>query len=339
MFCKETTRHCHRFLHLFPFPSGLCRSPWVYLYRESQHSFLPSIEYVVQGHRFNIFEQIGCYPALYNTLLAFFISSMWPLLIGLISMTYCRASLANLIHLNANSILVLTLRSFAHRRLEFGQFLSSNTTLTLSRYFRLMGLAMTEICATTPFAVFVIWLNATAAPIGPWRSWADTHFNYSRVEQFPAVVWRQDHLAVVSMEFSRWITPLCSFTFFAFFGFAHESMRHYRLIWNYLRKSFGFPSHNAKQSKAFKNPYSPSTASPSTAVFALPLHDLKKTCTRDSTLSNTTTNKDSYIASSSPPSSPLSSTLTTVSPSGTGFTHLPPEYSLAKVSLTRSRTL
>lgn len=47
------------------------------------------IEYVVQGHRFNIFENIGCYPALYNTLLTYFLSIMWPIVIGSISAVYC----------------------------------------------------------------------------------------------------------------------------------------------------------------------------------------------------------------------------------------------------------
>lgn len=49
------------------------------------------IEYVVQGHRFNILEDIGCYPALYNTLPTYFLSGMWPIVIGVISSVYCSA--------------------------------------------------------------------------------------------------------------------------------------------------------------------------------------------------------------------------------------------------------
>jgi pheromone a factor receptor len=51
-----------------------------------------SKEYIVQGHRFDVFQEIGCYPAIYNTLPAYFISFMWPILIGLVSMVYCSAS-------------------------------------------------------------------------------------------------------------------------------------------------------------------------------------------------------------------------------------------------------
>ncbi|KAF8890814.1 putative fungal pheromoneG-protein-coupled receptor [Gymnopilus junonius] len=179
-----------------------------------------ALQYVVQGHRFNIFEDIGCYPALYNTLLTFFISSMWPLALGLISAVYC----------------VMTLRLFARRRAEFGHLLASNTTMTISRYFRLMALAMTEICATTPLSIFMIYLNATANPVGPWRSWEDTHFDYSRIEQIPAIIWRSNHLLAIGMEFSIWVTPVCSFIFFAFFGFAQESRKNYRRACCYLKK-------------------------------------------------------------------------------------------------------
>ncbi|KAG6906375.1 hypothetical protein DXG01_014248 [Tephrocybe rancida] len=182
-----------------------------------------AIQYVVQGHRFNIFEDVGCYPALFNTLPAYFLSIMWPIVIGLISVVYCG----------------LTLRSFSRRRLEFGSFLSSNKSLTISRYFRLMALAMSDIVFTTPLAIFILWLNATATPIEPWVSWADTHFDYSRIEQVPAVVWHMNHLNVVAMEFSRWVTPVCAFIFFGFFGFADEARRHYSHIFWILVRPFG----------------------------------------------------------------------------------------------------
>ncbi|KAF8884494.1 fungal pheromone STE3G-protein-coupled receptor [Infundibulicybe gibba] len=191
-----------------------------------------ALQYVVQGHRFDIYEDIGCFPALYNTLPTYFLSSMWPIIIGLISAVYC----------------VLSLRSFARRRIEFSHFMTSNKSLTLSRYFRLMALAMTEILFTTPLAAFSIWLNATATPIGPWRSWADTHFNYSRVRLIPAILWRSNRLLSASMEFSRWVVPLCALIFFVFFGFADEARRHYRLAFWAVVKRLGFkpapkPSH------------------------------------------------------------------------------------------------
>ena len=103
-----------------------------------------------------------------------------------------------------------------------------------------MALAMTEILFTTPLAIFVIWLNVTATPVGPWRSLADTHFAFSRIEQIPSVIWRGNHVLVVAMELTRWVTPLCAFVFFAFFGFADEAKRHYRVAFWAIAKRVGF---------------------------------------------------------------------------------------------------
>lgn len=246
------------------------------------------------------------------------------------------------ISLSLRHLAVLSLRSFAHRRLEFSQMLSLNSTFTVSRYFRLMGLAMTEICATTPLAVFIIWLNATAAPIGPWRSWEDTHYNFSRIEQIPAVLWRQNQLTVISIELSRWLNPLCSFTFFAFFGFAHESLKNYRLAWNWFTQKLGLASptsrHIFKSSK--QSIQSPLKGRMSTSIptFSVPLHSLDRTNANNSTLSNITIDKDSYIDSE--PFTPLSSTACSASPTKTTHIISPVlSESPQKIDLTRSRTL
>lgn len=47
-----------------------------------------SAEYIVQGHRFNIYEELGCYPAIVNTILAYLTCVMWPAIIGLCSAVY-----------------------------------------------------------------------------------------------------------------------------------------------------------------------------------------------------------------------------------------------------------
>jgi pheromone a factor receptor len=133
----------------------------------------------------------------------------------------------------------LALREFNRRRIQFSQLMNSNTSLTMSRYFRLMALAMTEMLCTTPLAIFVIYLNATSSVIGPWRSWADTHFVFSRIEQIPSVLWRSNHLLVVSMELTRWVAPFCAIVFFGFFGFAQEAKKNYRVVYDGIAKRLG----------------------------------------------------------------------------------------------------
>ena len=57
----------HRFLHLLKFSL---------------------LDYIVQPHRYDILEDIGCHPATYNTLPAYFLVFMWPILLSLISFIY-----------------------------------------------------------------------------------------------------------------------------------------------------------------------------------------------------------------------------------------------------------
>jgi hypothetical protein len=50
--------------------------------------FQMAIYTVVQGHRFNIFEDIGCMSAVYNTPVAMALVNAWPLAITSISLCY-----------------------------------------------------------------------------------------------------------------------------------------------------------------------------------------------------------------------------------------------------------
>jgi hypothetical protein len=121
----------------------------------------------------------------------------------------------------------LILWSFLQRQAQFSQFMSSNSSLTMSRYFRLMALAGVELLCTTPLSVFMTILNLTAQPLDPWVSWYDTHYNFSRVRLVPAVLWTMNRWLVVGIQFNRWSGPFCAFAFFAFFGFAAEARKNY----------------------------------------------------------------------------------------------------------------
>lgn len=146
-------------------------------------------------------------------------------------------------------MLVLSLRAFARRRLQFNQFMNSNTSsLTMGRYFRLMALAMSDILFTTPLAIFTIWLNASSGPPSPWISWEDTHYNYSRVDLFPALLWRSQPSVAMMMEFTRWVTPLCAYVFFAFFGFADEAKKNYFKLFLWLTQPLGLQSWKDRRS-------------------------------------------------------------------------------------------
>lgn len=63
---------------------------------------------------------------------------------------------------------------------------------------------------------------------------------FSRVDQIPAVLWRADPTANVSIEMSRWLVVVCGLVFFAFFGFADEAQKHYKLAFDSVAKRVGY---------------------------------------------------------------------------------------------------
>ncbi|KAI5828257.1 pheromone B alpha 1 receptor [Schizophyllum commune Tattone D] len=184
-----------------------------------------ALQYIVQGHRFNILENIGCYPAVTNTPVTYVVSYVWPVLLGLISATYG----------------VMALLQFNKHRLQFSQFLHTHSTLSASRYLRLMALALTEMMCTMPLGIFVIVLNSKTENIQPWVSLAVTHYGFGRVDQVPALVWRSQHLIVVCNELTRWCAPVSAFIFFFYFGFAEEARRHYAAAWRRVCRALGLP--------------------------------------------------------------------------------------------------
>ncbi|KZT28900.1 pheromone receptor Rcb3 B43 [Neolentinus lepideus HHB14362 ss-1] len=197
------------------------------------------LSYIVQGHRFDIYEDIGCYPFIYNTWVAYPLSKVWPLAISMVSAVYS----------------ILSIREFAKRKAEFSQFISVHNNLTTSRYLRLIALAGVEVLCGIPLSIYSIWLNVTYTPVYSWTGWADVHFDFSRVQQVPALIWRLDPTLQASLESSRWFAVICAFVFFAFFGFADEAIRHYKLVYIFIAKRLGlnpaFPGSKASGSSVF----------------------------------------------------------------------------------------
>ncbi|KAF8884489.1 pheromone A receptor-domain-containing protein, partial [Infundibulicybe gibba] len=182
------------------------------------------LQYIPQGHRFNILEDVGCYPFTYNTPVAFVLVYVPPVLIGLVSMVYS----------------VLSIRAFNKSRAQFKALLSSNhSNLNANRYFRLMCLAGVEVLCTVPLGAYAIYLNASVGKISPWRGWADTHSGFSRVDQIPALLWRMNPVISTSVELSRWLPIVCAIIFFGFFGFAEEARKNYRSAVQSIAKHVG----------------------------------------------------------------------------------------------------
>ncbi|KAH9485289.1 Pheromone B alpha 3 receptor [Psilocybe cubensis] len=246
------------------------------------------LHYIVQGHRFNIFEEVGCYPFTYNTPPAYFLVYMVPIPIGLTSGAYC----------------IMSIIAFRKRQTEFKEILSSNSNLNSNRFFRLMALAGIEVICCIPLSITTMVLNATRGVVNPWISWEDTHWGFSRVDQIPAVLWRSTADSNVSVEMSRWLLIVCGLVFFAFFGFADEAQRHYKLAMNSVAKRVGYTTFTGSTKIGTRNTssssFKESSNMSSSQGAGLPVFIRQETVEkRDSvdTSSDLTSMKDSVFAS------------------------------------------
>ncbi|KAF6749922.1 pheromone receptor [Ephemerocybe angulata] len=186
---------------------------------------LMAFHYIVQGHRYDILQDIGCYPVVYNVVPAYPLYYIWSPLLGAISFVYS----------------ALIVKTFWKRRAQFSQLVTSNSGMSISRYLRLMALAMVDMLFNVPLGIFVIVIGTGGRGPAKWVSWEDTHFDFSRVEQYPAMFWRSSAniQGEISVELTRWLPVFCSFIFFALFGFASEAQKQYRKAFWAVAKPLG----------------------------------------------------------------------------------------------------
>jgi hypothetical protein len=130
--------------------------------------------------------------------------------------------------------------------------------MSISRYFRLMLLSCLEMGLTTPLGIYSIYINVAGKAVQPWISWSDTHYDFSRVLQVPAIFWRANRQATIAYELGRWVYPCAAIIFFCLFGFAEEARRHYRAAFWWMVKPFGLRPRVTKSPLSSGYRYAPS---------------------------------------------------------------------------------
>ncbi|KIJ90068.1 hypothetical protein K443DRAFT_116707 [Laccaria amethystina LaAM-08-1] len=187
------------------------------------------LQYVVQSHRFDIYEDVGCFAGLSIVPFTFPINYGIPSLISLVSVIYG----------------VLTIRTLRRRRQQFEDLLqhSNDSNINSDHYVRLIYLAAVNIVAEFVLNLYIFLIIVPSWNtdwIHSWKSWADTHRGFSHVGQFPVSVWRSWHRAAIVVDSARWICISFAFSFFCFFGFSKECMDQYRSVFMWLRTKTGF---------------------------------------------------------------------------------------------------
>ncbi|KAF8239165.1 STE3-domain-containing protein [Tricholoma matsutake] len=183
------------------------------------------LQLISEGHRFDIYEEFGCFFFNYNTTVGVVIMFVPPLLFGCACAVYS----------------VLGVWAFNKSRLQFNEYLSNNH-MTHHRYIRLMCVAAISGLATIILCSYNLYVTTAATQVLPWRGWADTHSDYRRVEQFPAMIWHLIPGKVLALELTRWLAVFAAFIFFAFFGFAEEARKNYSSAAQSIGKHVGITS-------------------------------------------------------------------------------------------------
>ena len=114
---------------------------------------------------------------------------------------------------------------FFKRRATFARHLAtSNAGLTPSRYFRLMAMALALMIWDLVVFIFTLLFNY-ANGLRPWTNWADVHFNWLHINQFPVILIPQATLRWT--YFIWWTIPATAYLFFAFFAFGRDAINEY----------------------------------------------------------------------------------------------------------------
>jgi hypothetical protein len=125
------------------------------------------------------------------------------------------------------------IRALHKTRRQYSQVLSeSEFNLNMSRYFRLMALAATEVFFAFPVDLFGTISHFCMTPLKPWISWADTHQYTGQVMLISNEVFDAQGNSKDLFNLGRWDILGGAFLFFMFFGLSSEARQDYkRIFW------------------------------------------------------------------------------------------------------------
>ncbi|QSL66859.1 hypothetical protein MERGE_001246 [Pneumocystis wakefieldiae] len=165
-----------------------------------------SLHYIVQPARYVIDGTSGCMPWTDRSWLAVIIVLLWPPVFGSISAYY--------------SIRVII--SYIKKRNEFQTILKdSKSSMTLSRFIRLIGLSCLIIAIYLPLNIYLLASNiAQIIKSNIKYSWLDVHNWNSKIF----------YLSESNMLFNRWLSPSNGIIIFIFFGMGSDAILMYKEI-------------------------------------------------------------------------------------------------------------
>ncbi|KAJ7655339.1 GPCR fungal pheromone mating factor [Mycena rosella] len=185
---------------------------------------------IVQGHRFDIYEDFGCNPAIYLSVPSIIILDVPPLVAAALALVYCSLALVN----------------FSRQRKAFSRIVrdAHSPGLSKSRYFRVMSLTF-SLGLWNALVLSLTRASAYRNGLLPWTTWDDVHSYFFLVSQYPTALIPSDVLGWLYFNWSS--VPISIIFVFAFFGFGTEAVTDYRACARWfektiLRQNTGSPS-------------------------------------------------------------------------------------------------
>ncbi|KAF5384602.1 hypothetical protein D9757_007452 [Collybiopsis confluens] len=185
---------------------------------------LLALQYVSQGRRYEIWEEVGCRIHMDRTLAMPFIINVPIIATGLVSMVY-------------DVLCIRALFQHLRKRKELSKSVPSSA-FTYDRYIPIVTLAFLEMACTTPIATCALIFNIELG-LEPWISWDYVHGYFDYIEMIPSPVWKSQDLVRNAIETERWVTASFGIIIFLFLGTTKEARRQYWRAYRRLRRLVG----------------------------------------------------------------------------------------------------
>ncbi|KAF8224392.1 fungal pheromone STE3G-protein-coupled receptor [Tricholoma matsutake] len=174
------------------------------------------MDFIVQGHHFDIIEEYGCRPIIYFSIPSLFIIWIPPLVVSIMALVFA----------------ALALRHFMLHRISFTAHLTtSHSALTTSHYLWLMLMAFLQMVWSLALMIFSLWFNIMAVPLWHWTMWNDVHSDFGHIDLYATAF---TPLPIITSYYVLWwMPPISTLVFMIFFVFGRDAMEEYKkfFIW------------------------------------------------------------------------------------------------------------
>ncbi|KAG8836967.1 a-factor receptor [Serendipita sp. 400] len=199
---------------------------WAYFFGYGVPILFVVLHYIVQGHRYNVVEDLGPTPTTYLTTMSFAIYYIWDPIFCIIAFVFA----------------ILTFITCRRYQKEVTNMFNLSKKHSANEYRRLFLLTGVLVFIHFPFTFWVVVVNAVKYDVDPWISWDDTHFDYMRIEYWSRSVVESIDGMAAGWSVSYWAVGLTGYFYFLCYGTGSESLRQYKQAISYVLRHLGFKS-------------------------------------------------------------------------------------------------